>query len=192
MRLVECVASAENDVIARTTPADIANVLDIPTDTRHAARRWAHWANAALATTPMLMHTGNDGRAGIRNWSPGVLRDMPQNAWVWHRDLGLTISMVPDSRDLTTAADTDSSKARMAHNESRCASRRGNECCGRAAESNRRGKRTIINAIADYISVGLIAGGPVMTVWGSKNGHRCLTCGFACGSGPATGSMTGL
>jgi hypothetical protein len=89
-------------------------VLDIPTDTRHAARRWAHWANAALATTPMLMHTGNDGRAGIRNWSPGVLRDMPQNAWVWHRDLGLTISMVPDSRDLTTAADRDSSKARMA------------------------------------------------------------------------------
>jgi len=28
-------------------------------------------------------------------------------------------------------------------------------------------------------------------LWGSKTGHRLLTCGFACGS-PAAGSIAGL
>jgi hypothetical protein len=33
---------------------------------------------------------------------------------------------------------------------------------------------------------------PVVYLWGSKTGHRWLTCGFACGSGRAAGSIAGL
>ena len=29
-------------------------------------------------------------------------------------------------------------------------------------------------------------------LWGSETGHRRLTCWFACGSGPVTGSIAGL
>ena len=34
--------------------------------------------------------------------------------------------------------------------------------------------------------------GAWVTLWGSKTGHRLLTCGFACGAGLAAGSIAGL
>ena len=59
-----------------------------------------------------------------------------------------------------------------------------------------RGLRLLIPGIAppnqDSAAGFRVGGGQLDRLWGSKTGHRLLTCGFVCGSGRAAGSIAGL